>query len=372
MVLESTMICIDNSDYMRNGDFIPSRMQTQFDAVNMIALAKTKSNPENNVGLLSLADTRVLTTLTTEIGKIISKLHAAKPSGCIDLIRGIKVANLALKHRQSKNHKPRIIMFIASPVVADHGELIKLCKRLKKEKVNVDIINFGEEEANSGILNELVNTINGKEGSSSHLVSIAAPANLSDALFSSSIFQSEDGSSLPAGFGPGYQYGMEDDPELAMALRISMEETRLKQEADAKKASGEGMDIETNQGFSGEDDLMKQALSLSLGHDKPGVMRDISSMTEEEQLNYALQMSMSHSASETASSSATEKQTTPIDAEMKDEDDDYAKAMNDPEFLQRVISSLPGVDPNSDAIRSAVDNLTKDNNNKNQEKEQKK
>ena len=209
-------------------------------------------------------------------------------------------------------------MFIASPVVADHGELIKLCKRLKKEKVNVDIINFGEEEANSGILNELVNTINGKEGSSSHLVSIAAPANLSDALFSSSIFQSEDGSSLPAGFGPGYQYGMEDDPELAMALRISMEETRLKQEADAKKASGEGMDMETNQGFSGDDDLMKQALSLSLGHDKPGVMRDISSMTEEEQLNYALQMSMSHSASETASSSATEKQTTPIDTEMKD------------------------------------------------------
>ena len=34
--------------------------------------------------------------------------------------------------------------------------------------------------------------------------------------------------------------------------------------------------------------------------------------------------------------------------------------MNDPEFLQRVISSLPGVDPNSDDIRSAVDNLTKD------------
>ncbi len=50
------LISIDNSDYMRNGDFIPSRMQAQFDAVNMIALAKTKSNPENNVGLLSLAE----------------------------------------------------------------------------------------------------------------------------------------------------------------------------------------------------------------------------------------------------------------------------------------------------------------------------
>ncbi len=62
---------------------------------------------------------------------------------------------------------------------------------------------------------------------------------------------------------------------------------------------------------------MQQALSLSLGQ-KPSIARDISSMTEEEQLHYALQMSMSHSASETTSTSATEKQTTPVDAEMKD------------------------------------------------------
>jgi 26S proteasome regulatory subunit N10 len=41
---------------MRNGDFVPSRLQAQFDAVNMVALAKTKANPENNVGLLSLAE----------------------------------------------------------------------------------------------------------------------------------------------------------------------------------------------------------------------------------------------------------------------------------------------------------------------------
>lgn len=45
--------------------------------------------------------------------------------------------------------------------------------------------------------------------------------------------------------------------------------------------------------------------------------------------------------------------------------------MNDPEFLQRVISSLPGVDPNSEAIRSAVDNLTKENT-KNKDKDEKK
>jgi len=338
----------------------------------MVALAKTKSNPENNVGLLSMADSRVLVTLTTEVGKIISKLHQVKPSGCIDLVRGIKVANLALKHRQSKNHKPRIIIFIASPVVADHNELVKLSKRLKKEKVNVDIINFGEEETNNVVLNEIINTINGKEGTGSHLVSITAPANLSDALFSSAIFQGEDGNTLPAGFGPGFQYGMEDDPELAMALRISMEESRLKQEADSKKA-GERMDMDTNQ-QTGEDDLLQQALTLSLNQEKQGGLpRDVSAMTEEEQLHYALQMSMTQSASESVSGATTEKQSTPVDAEMKDEDDDYAKAMNDPEFLERVISSLPGVDPNSDAIKSAVQNLTKDNTkNKEKDKEEKK
>ena len=152
---------------------------------------------------------------------------------------------MALKHRQGKNHKPRVIIFIASPIQVEHNEFIKLAKRLKKEKVNIDIINFGEEEANRDILNEFVNTINGKEGTASHLVSIAAPANLADALLTSPVVQGEDGSGLPAGFGPGYQYGMEDDPELAMALRISMEEQRLKQEAEAKKGdSGDKMETE--------------------------------------------------------------------------------------------------------------------------------
>jgi 26S proteasome regulatory subunit N10 len=103
-------------------------------------------------------------------------------------------------------------------VLVDQNEFTKLAKRLKKEKVMVDIVNFGEEE-NSNVLNEFVNTINGKEGVSSHFISIAAPANLSDALFSSPMFQGEEGAGLPVGFGPGYQYGMEDDPELAMVYK---------------------------------------------------------------------------------------------------------------------------------------------------------
>lgn len=38
----------------------------------------------------------------------------------------------------------RIVAFVGSPIEADEKEIIKVAKRLKKEKVNIDIVNFGE------------------------------------------------------------------------------------------------------------------------------------------------------------------------------------------------------------------------------------
>merc|ERR1712110_1140949 len=70
-------------------------------------------NPESNVGLLSLSDLDVLVTLTTDTGKVLAKLHAVQPKGQIRLVPGIKIAHLALKHRLGKNHKTRIITFVA-------------------------------------------------------------------------------------------------------------------------------------------------------------------------------------------------------------------------------------------------------------------
>jgi 26S proteasome regulatory subunit N10 len=37
--------------------------------------------------------------------------------------------------RQGKNHKTRIVAFVGSPIEADEKELVKLAKKLKKEKV---------------------------------------------------------------------------------------------------------------------------------------------------------------------------------------------------------------------------------------------
>ncbi|KAL0563476.1 proteasome regulatory particle base subunit rpn10 [Marasmius crinis-equi] len=55
MPLEATMMIIDNSEYMRNGDYQPTRFDAQADAVNVVFQTKIDSNPENTVGVMSMA-----------------------------------------------------------------------------------------------------------------------------------------------------------------------------------------------------------------------------------------------------------------------------------------------------------------------------
>jgi len=79
---------VDSSEYMRNGDFVPSRLQAQQDAVQLICNTKTRSNAENNVGLISMAPSaQVLTALTADVNRILGKLHQVQPLG--DLNFGI-------------------------------------------------------------------------------------------------------------------------------------------------------------------------------------------------------------------------------------------------------------------------------------------
>jgi 26S proteasome regulatory subunit N10 len=55
MPLEATMMLIDNSEYMRNGDYAPTRFEAQSDAVTTVFGRKIDSNPENTVGVMTMA-----------------------------------------------------------------------------------------------------------------------------------------------------------------------------------------------------------------------------------------------------------------------------------------------------------------------------
>lgn len=367
------MICVDNSDYMRNGDFLPTRLQAQQDAVNLVCHSKTRSNPENNVGLLTLANVEVLATLTSDVGRILSKLHRVQPQGTINLLTGIRIAHLALKHRQGKNHKMRIVAFVGSPVDSEEKELVKLAKRLKKEKVNVDIVSFGEEVSNNELLTAFVNALNGKDGAGSHLVSVPPGPHLSDALISSPVIQGEDGMGGAGLGGSGFEFGVDpnEDPELALALRVSMEEQRQRQEEEARRAQvASAADGSTPAPTAikeapNEEAMLERALAMSLegGEEKQSTpaVPDFAHMTEEEQIAFAMQMSMQDAQDQAGgkddSKEVKKDKEIPMDVEGED---DYSEVMNDPDFLQSVLENLPGVDPQSEAIRQAVGSLSKD------------
>ncbi|KAI9496486.1 hypothetical protein BDB00DRAFT_945093 [Zychaea mexicana] len=372
MSLEASMIVIDNSEWMRNGDYTPNRLAAQNEAVNLIFSSKTQANRESTVGLMTMAgkSPEVLVTLTSDVGKILSALHGVKISNKADFMTGIQIAQLALKHRQNRNQRQRIVVFVGSPVEADERTLVKLAKKMKKNNVAVDIVNFGEEAENTAKLEAFINNVNNSDNS--HLVSIPpGPHILSDMLISTPIIAGEEGA--PSGFGGGggdFEFGVDPnlDPELALALRISLEEEKARQEAEAAKqgggssgsgdksmgessssqaaqVSGESMAIDSkapasgeqqkHEDMSAEDAELQAALAMSMGDNnnaQGGAVPDedvnMDDLSEQDQLQRALEMSMNN---------------------------DSAEANN--EMLSAVLSSLPGVDQNDERIQKALEDL---------------
>jgi len=135
MVLEATMICVDNSEWMRNGDFTPNRFESQKDAVNLVTGSKINTNPQSTVGLIASAgqSVSVLCTLTGDAGRILAAVHKVQIEGNANFMAAVQVAQLALKHRNNKRQEQRIIIFVGSPIKETAKELERLGKRLKKK-----------------------------------------------------------------------------------------------------------------------------------------------------------------------------------------------------------------------------------------------
>ncbi|MCO5602796.1 hypothetical protein L7F22_056934 [Adiantum nelumboides] len=405
MVLEATMICIDNSEWMRNGDYVPSRFQSQAEAVHLICGAKTQSNPESTVGILTMAGkgVRVLVTPTTDLGKIFSCMHGVEVGGDANVTAAVQVAQLALKHRQNKHQRQRVIVFAGSPITADKKLLETVGKKLKKNSVSLDIVNFGEEDdGKSEKLDAFLAAVNSND--SSHIVHVPTGSNvLSDVLLSSPIFtgDGEGGSGFAAsaaagaaaaaaaaGGGSGFEFGVDPnlDPELALALRVSMEEERARQEANAKRAAEAASaaasqdtqarsvaDVtmsEAGGGDSGvglgtdfmdeENSLLKQALAMSMsdGVAASGSLTDGDTNmaeTTEDELAYALRISMQGPATTSGVGSS-----------------DMSKVLGDQSFVSSILSSLPGVDPNDPSVRDVLASLQSESEHKNEEKDKEK
>ncbi|KAJ8522588.1 hypothetical protein ONZ45_g851 [Pleurotus djamor] len=297
MPLEATMMLIDNSEYMRNGDYQPTRFEAQADAVNVVFQTKVDSNPENTVGVMSMANKgpEVLVTHSKDLGQILQAVHttASKIDGQIDIPTAIAIAQLALKHRTNKNLRQRIIVFVGSPLegpAVDEKSMIKLAKKLKKNNIAVDIVCFGdgiEETTEDGrsVLKSFVDAAT--SGDNSHLLVIPPGSHLlSDALISSPILSGDRAGAIPeelggtgeagastSGAGNQFEFGVDPslDPELAMALRMSMEEAQAREAAERASAPQNPAPTTTNAPAAPTDDeekaLLEQAMAMSRGQD---------------------------------------------------------------------------------------------------------
>jgi 26S proteasome regulatory subunit N10 len=353
------MICLDNSDWMRNGDYLPSRVEAQKDAAGLLCNDRLMNNPENTVGVLTTAGQGVdlLVSPTQEAGKVLACFSRIKLYGRADLITSIQIAQLALKHRKNKNGSQRIIVFVGCPVQETAEALQKLGKQLKKNNIAVDIISMGEVDHNDAKLQELITAANTNDNC--HLISIPSGVSPVNALSSSPImFSSANLGGTLGGGGDFGDFNPNEDPELAMVLRMSAEEARATEEARLRSAQ------EASGGAAGE------SAPAPTAHEEED--------DEEAMMRRAIEMSMRDFDEQTRAVSSAEEQpeTTPLNMAVdEDEDADLALALalsrgdapssattnapaaaptgdfNDPEFVSQLLGTS---DPNDPLVQAAL------------------
>ncbi|KAK6021692.1 hypothetical protein OSTOST_12630 [Ostertagia ostertagi] len=260
--------------------------------------------------------------MTQESGRLFMKLHQLEPQGGVcNFMSAIKIAHLALKHRQNRNHKMRIVMFIGSPIDnLDSTELTKIAKKLKKEKVQCDVICFGEADSKIvQIMGQFVDTLNGKEQRSNLLV-----------------VQAESCVSYPAAHDlwatGGFEFGVdpEDDPDLALPACCSMEEERARQAAEAAAAAAASGTAAAEPAGGSEQAQNVDVMDMEMGE-----------MTEEQQLEWALRIS---SCSTTTGAQSAEEVMDVSTAQV----DNLDELINNPELLRQIIDDLPGGEKKSE------------------------
>jgi hypothetical protein len=92
--LDSLYCSLDTSEYMRNGDYTPTRLGAQYDAVTVLINNKVLQHPENTVGVLAFGgkNIKLLTSPTEDIGKLLAVLTDLRPEGDSGFVAGFKTA----------------------------------------------------------------------------------------------------------------------------------------------------------------------------------------------------------------------------------------------------------------------------------------
>jgi 26S proteasome regulatory subunit N10 len=353
---------------MRNGDFSPSRFEAQQDACVSICGTKVRQHPENSVGLISSAGraVEVCSPLTQDPGKVIAAFHKVKLSGESNFVSSIRVAQLALRHRQKtgKTQEQRIILFVGSPISSTKQELEDIGKQLRKFSIAIDIISFGvpNVQLNEEKLEALFNAANNKDETgkdNSHLVPLPS-GNLTDVL------------SQLTGEQPGSAAAMELDPELAWAVHLS----KQSYEQENKAASGTGgtstttttttqpdVTMQDTENFEDDPEFL-EAIRLSLAGDTAVATTAPTTSTQTETQTQQEPKPAQEQTSEPKPAATTEKEAQPSTATPSQSSDASPMDLDigniDPSLLESIVLNLPNVDKNDPELQKFLQGF-KDN-----------
>ncbi|RNF02292.1 proteasome regulatory non-ATPase subunit [Trypanosoma rangeli] len=278
---EACFLCLDSTEFMRNGDQFPTRFLGVQEAASLLSNAKIQMNAENTVGFLTLGGNActVFETLTLDVERVMCSLANISIRGkqC-HFSQGLQIASLALSHRTNPRAEKRIVAFIGTPLSETDEELDKLARKLRKDDVAVDIVGICVEE-NVSRLAAFVDKLS-KNGNSRFL-NIPVGANLTDALMTSPILLGADSVGGATDSHEAYQgFGVDpsNDPDLAMAIRMSLEEEQQRQAAAATLAS------------------QNTAPAAATTHEEPSPPHeepeDLENLSEEEMIARAMRMSL--------------------------------------------------------------------------------
>jgi len=357
------IICVDNSDWSRNGDYEPTRWEAQVGAANILIEQKCERNPENTVGMISMAGKRVqvLSTLTTDQSRVLNAMKTISLTGESDYITSLNIAQLTLKHRQNKNQRQRIILFVCAPIKHSVEEITLVGKKLKKYNVAIDIISYGNVDENSAILKTLLDTVN--NNNNSHIIEVLPGYYLVDSLFSSPIINDmeggydipqEQGGNVPAqqnapaqgGAGGGGQVGMSQfERDINIAIQNSILEEQRRKEDQAKKNAIQSETIGNNEVTAGT----PRKKDGDTERDPLGDNEDEEKLLEEARLL-----------------SLTEHEKN-VQAKQEKEDKEKEQFLNSEDFIKDVLKEITPGEYSDNMVKDVMDKLKKDEEKKKEE-----
>eukprot|EP00818_Percolomonas_sp_WS_P007711 CAMPEP_0117447734 /NCGR_PEP_ID=MMETSP0759-20121206/7032_1 /TAXON_ID=63605 /ORGANISM="Percolomonas cosmopolitus, Strain WS" /LENGTH=372 /DNA_ID=CAMNT_0005240087 /DNA_START=194 /DNA_END=1309 /DNA_ORIENTATION=+ len=288
MVKQRVIICLDNTEFMRNGDYAPTRFAAQQKTTEGLIGKVLRSHPESLCSLLSMSNPTIEKSLTDNRQALQATLTQVPIRGeSIDMIKSLKIAQLALKKRgEESTGEKRVILFVASPLQHSVDDLKKVGSIFKRYNISVDVINFGEITTNQEKLEAFVEAVD--TDNTSHILTVPqGPHLLSDMVASSEVL-TEPGQEPGAGSGGGNAGfdGMEDDPEYAMALQLSLQE--YEREQQQRRDGGE----DTSKGETTTQQSTTAPITQQQQQPTSEAMEDDEiDMDEDEMMRQALEMS---------------------------------------------------------------------------------